>query len=53
VRDPEDLVHGLPVVRLLLDPHDGEVQLLEVLAPLGEEHREVLGGVHGGFQLFR
>ena len=31
---------------LLLDPDDGEVELLEVLAPLGEEHRQVLGDVH-------
>ena len=29
---------------LLLDAHDGEVELLEVLARLGEEHRQVLGG---------
>ena len=46
----EDLVDRLPVVGLLLDPDDGEVELLEVLAGLREEHREVLGGVH---QLFR
>ena len=32
-----------PVVGLLLDAHDGEVELLQVLAALGEEHREVLG----------
>ena len=31
---------------LLLDPHDGEVELLEVLPALGQEHREVLGDVH-------
>ena len=36
------------IVGLLLDPDDGEVELLQVLAALGQEHREVL--VH---QLFR
>ena len=46
VRDPEDLVDRLLVVGPLLDADDGEVQLLEVLAPLGQEHREVLGDVH-------
>jgi hypothetical protein len=50
VGDAEDLVDGLLVVRRLLDLHDGDVQLLEVLARLGQEHREVLGDVH---QLFR
>ena len=48
VRDAEDLVDRLRVVGRLLDPDDGEVELLQVLAPLGEEHGEVL--VH---QLFR
>ena len=48
VRDPEDLIDRRGIVGRLLDPDDGEVQLLQVLAPLGEEHREVL--VH---QLFR
>ena len=50
VRDPEDLVDRLLVVGLLLDPHDGEVELLEVLATLREEHREVLGGLHQRFR---
>ena len=36
----------------LLDPHDREVELLEVLTPLGQEHREVLGDVHYAW-LFR
>ena len=44
--DAEDLVDRRAVVGLLLDPHDGEVELLQVLAALGEEHREVLAGVH-------
>ena len=46
VRDAEDLVDRLAVVGLLLDPDDGEVELLEVLARLRQEHREVLGDVH-------
>ena len=46
VRDAEDRVDRLRVVRLLLDPHDGEVELLEVLAALREEHGQVFGGVH-------
>src|SRR3712207_8829978 len=46
VGDAEDLVDRGGVVRVLLDPHDGEVELLQVLAPFGEEHREVLGDVH-------
>ena len=50
VRDAEDLVDRLAVVGRLLDPDDGEVELLEVLAGLGQEHREVLGDVH---QIFR
>ena len=50
VRDAEDLVDRLAVVGRLLDADDGEVELLEVLARLGEEHRQVLGDVH---QIFR
>jgi hypothetical protein len=50
VRDAKDLVDGLAVVGRLLDAHDGEVELLEVLARLGHEHRQVLGGIH---QIFR
>jgi hypothetical protein len=46
VRDPEDRVDRGLVVRLLLDLDDGEVELLEVLTALREEHRQVLGGVH-------
>jgi hypothetical protein len=46
VGDAEDLVDRLAVLRVLLDAHDGEVQLLEVLAALREEHRQVAGGVH-------
>ena len=44
VRDAEDLVDRLLVVGGLLDADDGEVELLQVLAALGQEHREVLGG---------
>ena len=46
VRDAEDLVDRLRIVGLLLDADDREVELLEVLAALGEEHGEVLGDVH-------
>ena len=48
VRDAEDLVDRRRIVGRLLDTDDREVELLQVLAPLGEEHREIL--VH---QLFR
>ena len=34
----------------LLDPDDREVELLQVLSALGEEHREVFRDVH---QVFR
>ena len=44
--DAEDLVDRRAVLGLLLDAHDGEVELLQVLAALGEEHREVLARVH-------
>ena len=46
VRDAEDLVDRGAVVGALLDGHDGQGQLLQVLAGLRDEHREVLGGVH-------
>jgi hypothetical protein len=46
VCDAEDLVDGRSVVGLLLDAHDGEVELLQVLAALGEEHLGVLARVH-------
>ena len=46
VRDAEDLVDGLAVVGALLDAHDREVELLEVLARLGEEHRRGTRNVH-------
>jgi hypothetical protein len=46
VGDPEDLVDRLLVVGALLDADDGEVELLEVLAPLREEHGEILGRFH-------
>ena len=50
VSDAEDLVDRLLVVGGLLDTNDGEIELLEVLAALSQEHGEVLGGLH---QLFR
>ena len=50
VRDAEDLVDRLLVVRGLLDADDREVELLQVLAALGQEHGEVLGDLH---QVFR
>ena len=46
VRDTEDLVDRRRILGVLLQPDDREVQLLEVLARLGEEHRHVLGGIH-------
>ena len=46
VGDAEDLVDRGPVVGPLLDAHDREPEPLEVLARLGDEHREVLGDVH-------
>ena len=48
VRDAEDLVDRVRVVRRLLDPDHGEVELLKVLAPFGQEHGEVL--VHQPFR---
>ena len=50
VRDPEDLADRLVVVGRLLDADDGEVQLLEVLAALREEHRQVLVEIHHAFR---
>ncbi len=38
------------VVGSLLDADDRQVQLLEVLAALGEEHRQVLVEVHHAFR---
>ena len=48
--DAEDRVDGLAIVGRLLEAHDGEVELLEVLPALGQEHRKVLGGVHQSFR---
>jgi hypothetical protein len=45
MRDAEDLVDRLAVVRGLLDAHDREVELLQVLPALGQEHREILGNL--------
>ena len=45
VRDAKDLVDRLAVVGRLLDPDHREVELLQVLTSLGQEHREVLGYV--------
>jgi hypothetical protein len=50
VGDAEDRIDRLAVVGHLFEAHDGEVELLEVLPALGQEHGEVLGGVH---QIFR
>jgi hypothetical protein len=41
VRDAEDLVDRVAIVGLLLDPHEGEVEVLQMLPRLGEEHREI------------
>ena len=51
VRDPEDLLERRPILGVLLEAHDGEVELLQVLAGLREEHRHVLGVVHQPFFL--
>ena len=48
VRDTENLVDRLRVVGLFLDPDHREVELLQVLTPLGQEHGEVL--VHQPFR---
>ncbi len=50
VRDPEDLVERLDVVRSLFDANDCEVQLLQMLAALREEHGEVLVEIHQTFR---
>ena len=50
MRDPEDLLDGGLVRRVLLEPHDGEIELFEMLAGLREEHRHVLGGIHYDFR---
>ena len=42
MRDPEDLIDDVLIVGGLLDLNDREVELLYVLAPLGQEHREIL-----------
>ena len=39
-------IRQLEVTANKLQEFQREVQLLEVLTPLGEEHREVLGGLH-------
>jgi len=46
VRDAEDLVDRVAILRRLLDPDDGDVQVLQVLPALCQEHAEVLGEVH-------
>ena len=46
VRAAEDLVDRVAVGGVFLDADDGEVERLEVLARLREEHGEVLGRVH-------
>ena len=46
VRGAEDLVERVAVVRGLLDPDHRQVERVEVLAALGQEHAHVLGGVH-------
>ena len=48
VRDTENLVDRLRVVGGFLDPDHCEVELLQVLTPLGQEHGEVL--VHQPFR---
>ena len=50
VGDAEDRVDGLAILGRLLEAHDGEVELLEVLPALGQEHRKVLGGIHQSFR---
>jgi hypothetical protein len=50
VRDPEDPVDGVAVGRVVLQLHDRDVQFLQMLPRLGEEHGHVLGGVHHAFR---
>src|SRR5581483_9165419 len=42
----EDLVDRLAVLGVLLQTDDGQVQFLQVLLRLGQEHGHVFGGVH-------
>jgi hypothetical protein len=49
VGDPEDLVDRGPVLRVVLQLDDRDVELLKMLARLREEHRHVFGGVHHAF----
>jgi hypothetical protein len=48
--DPEDLVERLGVVRGFLDADDREIQLLQMLAALREEHGEVFVEIHQTFR---
>ncbi len=50
MRDSEDLADRLRVVRHLFDADDRQVELLEVLAALGEEHRQVFVELHQAFR---
>ena len=46
VGDAEDQIDRLAVGWVLFDRDDGEVELLQVLARLGQEHRQVVANVH-------
>ena len=50
VGDTEDLVQRRTIRGVLLELDHGEVEFLEVLSRLGQEHGHVLGGVHYAFR---
>ena len=50
VGGPEDLIHRLAVPGVLLQADDRQVQFLQVLLRLGQEHGHVFGGVHYAFR---
>ena len=50
VGDSEYLIDGRTIRGVLLEADNDEIQLFEVLARLGHEHRHVLGGIHHDFR---
>jgi len=46
VHNAEDRVDAFRVIRGLFEGDNREVQLLQVLATLGDKHREVFVGIH-------
>ena len=46
MHDAEDRIDAVGVFGSLLEGHDREVELLQVLAALGDEHRQVVARIH-------